>query len=81
LRSYLFIGGNQDGRNISLRLDLDTVKLPVGGRGNETYVRETFGVGDVSITIYRHASLTPQDVIEMFVTHYKAGAANRPGGR
>jgi len=38
-------------------------------------------VGDVSITIYIHESLTPQQAINKLVEHYKAWAAHQPGSR
>jgi hypothetical protein len=55
--------------------------MPVGVTDSETYVRESLSVGDASITIYRHESLTPEQVLNRLVEHYKAWAVNRPGGR
>jgi hypothetical protein len=39
------------------------------------------GVGDVSITVYRHESLTSEQILNRIIEHYKAWAVNRPGGR
>jgi hypothetical protein len=48
--------------------------------GQKTYTRLTLGVGDVSITIYIHDSLTPELALNRLVEHYKAWCVNRPGG-
>jgi hypothetical protein len=53
----------------------------VGVTDSEIYARESLSVGDASITIYRHESLTPEQVLNRLVEHYKAWAVNRPGGR
>jgi len=81
MQSYLFVGGNHDGLNIPVAPDVDAVQLPAGVTGKDNYVAETFSVGDVFITIYRHETLTPDQVIDLFVTHYKAWCVNRPGSR
>jgi hypothetical protein len=81
MQSYLFIGGRQDGRNISLRVDLESVQMPVGARGKETYVRETLAIGGASIAIYRHEGLTSEQVLDLLIKHYKAWFANRYGGQ
>jgi hypothetical protein len=47
----------------------------------ETYTRSTLSVGDVSITIYIHESLTPEQALNRLVEHYKAWCVNMPGGR
>jgi len=39
------------------------------------------GFGDVSITIYIHKSLTPEQALNRLVEHYKAWCVNMPGGR
>jgi len=57
------------------------VQLPVSVTGKDTYIRDTLSVGDVSITFYRHESLTQDQVLDRLVEHYKAWAVNRPGGR
>jgi len=37
-------------------------------------------VGDASIVVYIHESLTPEEVINRLVGYYKAWAVNQPGG-
>jgi len=81
MTSYLFIGGGRDGLNVPAPDDLETVRLPVSVTGSEAYVRDRLAVGDVSVTIYRHESLTSEQVLNRLVEHYKAWAVNRPGGR
>ena len=76
MQSYLFIGGNQDGLNVPVSPDLDAVQLPAGVTGKETYIRETLSVGDVSVTIYRHDSLTSEQVLDRLIEHYKAWCVN-----
>jgi len=71
MQSYLFIGGGQDSLNVPVPPDLDTVQLPAGVTGKETYIRETLTVGDVFITIYRHESLTSEQVLNRLVESYK----------
>jgi len=51
MQTYLFIGGNQDGLSVPLQSDPESVQLPVGVTGKETYHRDTLSVGDVAITI------------------------------
>jgi hypothetical protein len=82
MQSFLFIGGRQDGRNIPLQPETESLQLSVGiAEGKETYLRDTLTVGDASIAIFRHESLTPEQVINLIVKYYKAWAANQPGGR
>ena len=81
MQTYLFIGGNQDGLNIPLAPDVDVVQLPSGVTGKDNYLAATLDVDDVSITVYRHESLTSQQVLDLFVKHYKAWRVNRHGGR
>jgi hypothetical protein len=81
MQTYLFIGGNQDGLNIPVAPDVDAVQLPAGVTGKDNYISETLTVGDAAIIVYRHESLTSQQVIDRLITHYKAWAVNRPGGR
>jgi hypothetical protein len=38
-------------------------------------------VGNISVVIFRHESLTSVQVLSRFVEHYRAWAVNRPGGR
>jgi hypothetical protein len=81
MQNYLFIGGNQDGIDIPLASATDTIQLPVNVTRLETYVRETLIIGAASVVIYRHESLTPEQVLDRLVEHYKAWRVNMPGGR
>jgi hypothetical protein len=82
MRSYLFIGGDQDGISIPVKNDVEFIQLSVGATGRETYVRDTLAVGiDGSITFYRHEELQPEQVLDLLAKHYKAWCVNRPGGR
>ena len=78
MRSYLFIGGCKDGLNIPVAPDVDTKQAPAYVTEKETYVRETLSVGNASIYIYRHESLTPEQVLNLLIESYKAWAVNRP---
>jgi hypothetical protein len=80
MQNYLFIGGNQDGRNNPVPPDLESVEMAVHITDKEIYVRDTLVVGNVSIAIYRHESLTSAQVLNLFVKHYQAWCAHRPGG-
>jgi hypothetical protein len=81
MQSYLCIGGNHDGLNYPAHADAETVQWPVGVTDKVTYTRSTLSVGDVSIMIYIHESLTPEEVVSRMIEHYKAWAVNHPGGR
>ena len=81
MQSYLLVGGHWDGLSISAPDEPKSVQLPVGVTDNETHIRDTLTVGDMSITFYRHESLTPEQVLDQIVTYYKAWAVNRPGSR
>ena len=81
MQSYLLVGGHWDGLSIPAPDEPESVQLPVGATDNETYIRDTLTVGDVSITFYRHESLTPEQVVNRLIEHYKAWAVNRPGSR
>ena len=59
----------------------ESERLQVGVTDKETYTRSTLSVGDVSITIYIHESLTREQVLKRLVESYKAWAVNQPGGR
>ena len=61
--------------------DAETVTWPVSITGREAYHRETLSIGDVSIVVYIHESLTPREALNLLVEHYKAWRVNRPGGR
>ena len=81
MESHLFIGGAHDGLNMPVVDGMDAVRLPVSVTDRETYIRSTLTVGDVFITFYKHENLTPEQVLNRLVEHYKAWAVNRPGGR
>lgn len=81
MQSYPFIGGAHDGLSFPVTDDVESVKLPTGVTGSKVYVRDTLSVGDASVTIYRHESLSSSQVLNRLVEHYKAWCVNRPGGR
>jgi hypothetical protein len=82
MQSYLFIDGPHDGLSFPVTDDIESVKLPpVADTDREIYIRETLSFGDSSITIYRHESLTPEQLLNRLVEYYKAWGVNRPGGR
>jgi hypothetical protein len=71
MQSHLFIGGPHDGLSFPVVDDIESVKLPIAVTdGRETYVRETLSVGDVSTVVYRHESLTPEQVLDLLVDFY-----------
>jgi len=72
MQSHLFIGGYQDGLSFPVADDADFVQWPVGVTDSETYARESLSVGDAFIDIFRHESLTPEEVLARLVEHYKA---------
>jgi len=72
MQHYLHIGGNVDSLNYPVPDDAETVTWPVGVTDSEVYTRSTLSVGDASITIYIHESLTPEPVLNRLVEHYKA---------
>jgi hypothetical protein len=81
MQSFLFIGGAQDSINVPVADDQDVIQLPKGVTGKDNYLRETLSVGDASITIYRHDSLTPEEVLDRVVTYYQAWCVFRHDGR
>jgi hypothetical protein len=81
MQSYLFIGGNKDGLNVPVPPSLESVEMAVHITDKENYIRDTLSVGDVYITIYRHESLTSEQVLNIVVQYYKAWCVYRPGGR
>lgn len=81
MQTYLFIGGNWDGLNIPVADDSESVELPVGVTGRETYMRSTLSLCDAFITVYIHECVTPMRVLDRLVEYYKACAVNMPGGR
>jgi len=81
MQSYLFIGGGWDGLTVAVIHDVDAIQLPQDATGKDSYVGEILSVGDASITIYRHESLTSERVLDLLVAHYKARCVNRTVGR
>jgi hypothetical protein len=81
MQNYLRIGGGKDGLSYPAADDAETVEWPVAITDRETYTRSTLSVGDVSVTIYIHESLTPEQAFNRIIEHYKAWAVNMPGGR
>ena len=81
MRNYLFIGGDQDGLSYPVEDDIEFVQWPVGDTDSEVYARETLSIGDSFIDIFRHESLTPEQVLNRLVQYYEAWAASRSGGR
>ena len=81
MQPYLHIGGNMDGLTHPVPNDAETVEWRVGVTGKETYICSTLSLGDVSVVVYIHESLTPAEALSRMVEHYKAWCVNRPGGR
>jgi len=81
MQPYLHKGGNEDGLSHPVPNDAETVEWRLGVTGREEYNRSTLAVGDVSITVYIHESLTPEQALNRLVESYKAWAVNMPGGR
>jgi hypothetical protein len=81
MKTYLFIGGNWDGLNIPVADDSESVELPVGVTGRETFTRSTLSLGDAFITVYIHECVVPMRILDRLVEYYKTWAVNRPGGR
>jgi len=80
MQYYLHIGG-KDSLSFPAPDDPESMQWLLGLTDKETYNRSTLSVGDVSITIYLHESLTPEQALNRLVEHYKAWAVNQPGGR
>jgi len=81
MQGYLHIGGNDDGLTHPVPNDAETIQWPVGITGKDTYHRTTLSVEDVSTVVYIHDSLSPREVLNLLVGHYKAWCVSRPGGR
>ena len=81
MQSYLFIGGAHDGMSFPVADDADFVQWPVGVTDSEVYARESLSVGDAFIDIFRHESLTLEQVLNRLVEYYRAWCVSRPGGR
>jgi len=81
MQNYLLVGGGHDGLSFPVEDDQDEVRIPAGVTSSEVYVRDTLSAGDMSITIFRHESLMPEQFLDRVVAYYRAWAINRPGGR
>jgi hypothetical protein len=81
MQYYLYIGGGKDSLSFPAPDDAESLQWQLGLTGNETYNRSTLSVGDVSITVYIHESMTPEQALNKLVESYKAWAVNMPGGR
>jgi hypothetical protein len=75
MQSYLYFGGNQDSLSVPTPDGAESVQVPSGVTDKEVYNSSTLSVGDVSITIYIHESLTPEQALNR-LGHYKAWAVN-----
>ena len=76
MKNFLFIGGAQDGCNLPVEPDLETVQLKVDG-DSETYVHDSLSLGDVSVTVYQLESLNAEDALDRLILGFKAWATNR----
>jgi hypothetical protein len=81
MQHYLHIGGDKDSLSFPAPDDAESLQWQLGLTDKETYNRSTLSVSDVSITIYIHESLTPEQALNRLVEHYKAWCVNMPGGR
>jgi len=63
MQSYLLVGGHWDGLSIPAPDEPESIRLPSGVTGKETYVRDTLAVGDTFITIYRHKETYVRDTL------------------
>jgi hypothetical protein len=74
MQSYLFIGGNQDGINLPVADDVESIQL-----NREIYIRDSLAVGAfAAITFYRYEELTPEEVLDLLVKHHGAWAYLQP---
>src|SRR5262245_53260361 len=81
MQSYPLIGGAHDGLDFPAPDDAESIQIPVGITGQETYIRDSLSVGDVSIVFYRHEGLGPEQALNRLVEYYKAWAIHMPNGR
>jgi hypothetical protein len=78
MQSYLFIGGAHDGKSIPVAANEVEARVPVGLTESELYIRDILGVGNTTIAIFRHETLTPEQTLDRMVVYYSAWVANRP---
>ena len=81
MQHYLHIGGGKDSLNFPAPDDAESMQWQLGLTDKEIYKRSMLSIGDVSIEVYLHESLTPEHALNWLVEHYKAWAVNQPGGR
>src|SRR5262249_53762143 len=80
MENFLFIGGHQDGLNIPLTDDVESIQLADGATGRETYIRDTLALGPLSsFTFNRNEKLTTEEFTDLLDKHYQAGCVNSPG--
>ena len=80
MQYYMHIGGGKDSLSFPAPDDQESMQWQLGLTGKETYNRSTLSMGDVSTVVYIHDSLSPRDVLNLLVEHYKAWCVNQPGG-
>ena len=80
MQHYPHIGGNIDSLSFPAPDDAESMQWQLGLTDKETYTRSMLSVGDLSIVVYLHESLTPEQALNRLVEHYKAWAVNQPGG-
>ncbi len=81
MQHCLFIGGNDDGLTNPAPDGAEILQWPVGITGREIYNRATLSLASVSVAVYIHESLTPEQALDLLIGRYKAWCVNRPGGR
>jgi len=81
MQHYLHIGGDKDSLSFPAPDDTESLQWQFGLTDKETYNRSTLTLGDVSVVVYVHESLTPKQALSLLVDYYKAWCVNRPGGR
>ena len=80
MQSYPLIGGAHDGLDFPAPDDAESIRIPVGITGQETYIRDSLSVGNASVAFFRHGSVTPAQVLDRIVAYYVAWSLNRPDG-
>ena len=81
MQHYLHVGGDKDSLSFPAPDDAESLQWQLGLTDEETYTRSMLSVGGLSIVVYIHELLTPEQALNWLVEHYKAWAVNQPGGR
>ena len=81
MQHYLHVSGGKDSLSFPAPDDAESMQWQLGLTDKETYTRSTLTIGDVSVTVYIHESLTPEQTLKRLVESYQAWAVNQPGGR